>query len=132
MNACAICGQPIENESYSGVTCQRCFDAEAGRPTGQSSFLSKVPVAIAVGLIPFVIGFRSSDSSSSSVDGVVVASSSHSIDYVAVTLGPVAAVLGLISLAVASKQPPETRTRAFALAALGVLLGCYQIYRGLH
>jgi len=131
MAACAKCGKAVENEAFSGVFCQSCFEAEqSADAAARGGFLSKVPLSIAVAIVPFFVKFGSSSTSSTMVNGQVVAQSSHSINYVAIALGPLAIVLGIAAIVSARKGPAETRLRTFILSGVGILLGALQLVRG--
>src|SRR3569832_966549 len=98
MSACATCQKPIENEAFSGILCQSCYAEEQKKVDASSGgLLSKIPLAIVVGSIPFVASFRTSSTTSQTVNGEVVEHTVRSMDYVALALGPVAILLGIVA-----------------------------------
>lgn len=132
MTTCVMCSKPVENSASTGVVCRSCFDAEQTTSnTARTSFLSKVPIALFVALLPFIVSFRTSSSSTETDNGVTTISGT-STDYIAVALGPLAILLGLIALVGARTKPEGERMKPAGLAALAIVIGAYQLYRGLH
>lgn len=129
MTACAVCGAVVENEAQSGVLCQSCFSSEQDAPK-RSGLLSKIPIALFISFVPFCASYRTTQSSTSTVNGEVVASNVETMDYIALALGPVAIVLGLVAVKRALSGPAETKTRDLGLAAAAIVVGLYQIARG--
>ncbi len=133
MSACVMCQRPVENEASTGAVCRSCFDAEhVSSADARTSWFSKIPVALIVAFMPFVATFRTSSSTTTTVNGEVVASSGTSIDYVAVALGPLAILLALGTLKGVRELPAETRNRTLGFALAALVVGAYQLYRGLH
>jgi hypothetical protein len=131
MSACTKCSKPIENEAFTGVLCQQCYAAQERQNNAtRRGLLEKIPIPLVVGLVPFFVSYRVTHSTSLNLNGLVLEDASDSIDYVAVALGPLALILGILALVSALKAP--MRTRAVGLAVLGILLGAVQLYRGLH
>lgn len=131
MTACVMCSKPVENEASTGAVCRACFDSEQeASGAARTSFLSRVPLPLFVACLPFVISFRTSRSSSSTHDGVIESTTSF-IDYVAITLGPLAVLMGLYALYASRSDTSDARTRNRVFAVLAVVIGAFQAYRGI-
>lgn len=127
---CAQCGKPFAQKDLfataRGLVCASCNDAP---PIPKATPLPIPPVGIVgivLGCLPFGLSF--STSSSMTVNGVVEESTRR--DYVALGLGPVAAVCGVFALLAALKETNQKNLR-LGLAAGIVGLGLLQILRGL-
>lgn len=78
-------------------------------------------------VLPFFV--NDSESSSTTVNGVVTSASL--IDYVAVAGGGVAVLFGIVSVALLGKTAPMKRSLRAALGGGLLLVGVFQLLRGL-
>lgn len=128
--SCAQCNTTFAQKDLfatpRGLVCASCNDAP---PIPKATPLPLAPVGIVgvvLGSLPFGLSF--STSSSMTINGVVEASSRR--DYVALALGPVAAVCGALALLAATKATDQKNLR-LGLAAGVIGLGLVQVLRGL-
>jgi hypothetical protein len=116
----------------SGWVCQLCnLEDQAPR----LSILHPAAIAaLVLGLLPFFISFRHSESSSASVqvDGQVVSATqvTHSMDFVAIVVGIAALAAAVVALSIGAKAIDRKALR-LGVAVLGLLLGVVQVLRGL-
>lgn len=97
------------------------YSGRQGFPTRQEI------IGIVVALLPFVLFFGTS--SSTTVNGVVVESSR--LNYAAIILGPIAAIIGLRVAMFARTALEADRIKHYAAAAAIIILGVFQTLRGL-
>jgi len=79
---------------------------------------------------PFICSFSTSSTSTSTVNGVVVESSSSSTDFVAMGAGALACVLAVYSINALSSTPRIDRMKRIGLILLIGGVGLYQLLRG--
>lgn len=129
-STCAQCGNAFAQKDLfatpRGLVCASCNDAP---PIPKATPLPIAPVGIVgivLGSLPFGLSF--STSSSMTINGVVEESSRR--DYVALGLGPLAALCGVGALLAATKATDQKNLR-LGLAAGVIGLGLVQVVRGL-
>jgi len=108
----------------NGWVCQLCnLEDQAPR---LSVLHPAAIVALVLGLLPFFISFRHSESSSASVqvDGQVVSATqvTHSMDFVAIVVGFAALAAAVVALSIGAKAIDRKALR-LGVAVLGLLLG---------
>ena len=93
------------------------------RPTGWAL----AGLAIAAGVMPQFLSITTSRMSS--VHGMVVVANYR--DYVAIVCGALALVFGALAIVAARKATASVRNQRFIVAAIAIVLGGYQLARGL-
>lgn len=138
MDSCTVCGKQLDKSQLlftaSGLVCEPCnFEQESVAP---EKALTPIGIGgLVVGLIPFVISFRQSSSTSVTVttEGVeqTVSESGSSFDYVALPAGALAIVLGVGALILALRSSSKVKATRLAIAAGVLAIGAFQVVRGL-
>lgn len=131
------------------VTCTRCAKVVSGsdRMTGpdgpvcvschleaETSERAKPKVTLGVialvaALVPFVLSFRTTSSSSLTIDGVTQDVSSRAIDYVACAGGGLAIGMAVVAL-VGALRVERKLSAPVGLALAAFVVGVYQLIRG--
>lgn len=129
--ACIQCGAPVENEAVTGTICLACSNKASGLDDALAPKVgTPAKAGLALAVVPFVVSYRQTSSSEVKVNGRVVESTKSGLDYVALPVGVIGAVLGLVAIVGALKAPPAVRKFQIGAAVGALLLGLLHVARG--
>lgn len=114
MSACIQCGSEVENAAITGVVCLKCSNTMTGIDKPEPKIDPLVLSALVVGGVAFAIKFE--------INGR---------NYIALSLGPIMVILGIVALARIKSAPQDLRNMRLGTTIGAILLGVYHVIRGL-
>lgn len=124
MDVCPVCSESFAEPTVTGL-CPTCDAAE--RMGARKPMLAIT--ALIVGAIPFVFSMSNTRSTTFSRNGQIVAETVTGMDYVALGAGVLAVAMGIAAVVPSIKRNDG---KGAGLGGLAVVLGVYQVLRGLY
>ena len=110
MSACIRCGVAVENSAITGTVCLKCSNAMAGIDKPAPKVDPLMQGALAAGVVPFVFKLE--------VNGR---------NLVALLIGALIVVLGIVALVRIKSAPEELRKLRLLVAIGGILIGVFHV-----